>query len=323
MRPPATDALLARLAALLLGVALTACAKDKEPVQPEPTAAAHPASSPSASPSSSSGPGSATSAAAEPPAIDASFLSAIGPEAGLTAREDDELASVLTRLSAPCPSEAVSVAQCIAEHRACPDCDRAARYLATGVHQGWPAQYVYTAFRARFDPKARVDLPVDGSPARGPATAAVTIIEFGSYLCSHCAAEAPKLEALQRAHPKDVRLVFKPIWSERNVPQVEATRAALAAAAQGKFWEMHAVLFANQPKFDPESIDGYAKSVGVDPKKLRADMASAEVAERMKKDLAAATAAQVDSLPSIWINGHPYLSFENLEARVGFELAQK
>jgi hypothetical protein len=309
-----------RLGALLVGIALSACTKDKEPVQAEPPATAHPTASVSAATSTST---PTPPVATESPALDASFLSSISPEAGLTARENDELASILTRLSAPCPSEAVSVAQCIAEHRACPACDRAARYLAMGVHQGWPPPYVYRAFRARFDPKEKPELPVDGSPTKGPATAGVTIVEFGSYMCSHCAAEAPKLDAVQQAHPKDVRLVFKPIWAAQNAAQVAATRAALAAAAQGKFWEMHATLFANQPKFDPESIDSYAKTVGLDAKKFHAAMASDAVSDRMNKDLALASAANVDALPSIWVNGHPYLSFENLEERIAFELREK
>jgi thiol-disulfide isomerase/thioredoxin len=298
------------LATLALGIALAGCSKDKEPVQAEPPPAPSPASSPSIVPAS-------------PPPIDTSFLSSLASGIGLTPREENDLATILTRLDAPCASEAVSIAQCLAEHRACPDCDRAARYLANGVHQGWPAEYARMAFRGRFDPKETKDLPVDGSPAKGPAGAAVTIVEFGSYVCPHCAAEAPKLDALQKAHPKDIRLVFKPAWSPQNVGQYRATRAALAAAAQGKFWEMHALLFANQPNFDADAIDGYAKSIGLDTNKLHAGMASPAVAEQMKKDLAAAAGAKVDSLPSIWINGHPYFSFEDLEARVAFELARK
>jgi protein-disulfide isomerase len=183
--------------------------------------------------------------------------------------------------------------------------------------------YLQRAFRARFDRTATVDLPADGSPTRGPSSAAVTIVEFGSYVCPHCAFEAPKLDALQKAHPKDVRIVFKPMWSPQDEMQVRATRAALAAAAQGKFWEMHALLFANQPRFDAESIDGYARSIGLDTNKLHADMASPAVAERMSKDIEAATTARVDVLPSIWINGHAYLTFEDLDTRLAFELAEK
>ena len=56
---------------------------------------------------------------------------------------------------------------------------------------------------------------------------------------------------------------------------------------------------------------------------MSAGIVSAAVTEQMSEDIAAATTARVDALPSIWINGHPYLSFENLEARVAFELANK
>jgi thiol-disulfide isomerase/thioredoxin len=303
----------ARGLALVLGLTtvLTACAKEKEPALDE--LAPRPTTATSAAPS----------APPPPPAIDASLLAEIGADAGLNAREDDDLASLLGRLTAPCPSEAVSVAQCVAEHRACADCGRAARYLAGGVHQGWAPQYLPLAFRARFDPKEVVSLPIDGSPVKGPATAGVTIVEFGSYVCPHCAAEAPKLDALQKAHPKDIRIVFKPSWSPQDPNQMEATRAALAAAAQGKFWEMHALLFANQPKFDVDAIDAYAKTAGVDSKKLHAAMESPAVTEQMAKDAAAAAVAKIDILPSIFINGRPYLTFENLEARIAFELAEK
>jgi protein-disulfide isomerase len=302
----------AALAALVVPVMLAACAKDKEPERTAP---------PPPSPATSAVASASATPPPPPPAVDASFLSAIAADAGLNRREDDDLASILARLDAPCASQAVSIAQCIAENRACPDCNRAARYLAIGVRQGWAPQYVYRAFQARFDPKEAVTLAVDGSPTQGPASAKVTIVEFGSYLCPHCAAEAPKLDALQKAHPKDVRLVFKPSWSPRDAMQVQATRAALAAAAQGKFWDMHALLFANQPKFDLESIDGYAKSIGLDVAKLHADMDSPAVADQMKRDLMAAAAAKVDSLPSIWINGRAYMTFESLDARIGFELA--
>jgi protein-disulfide isomerase len=311
---PRSSVALAVLASLLC-----ACTKDKEPVRAEPVPVAPAVAAPS--PSASAAPVESVEPAEV--AVDASYLAPIALDAGLTSREDGELASILARLDAPCSSQAVSIAQCVAERRACPDCARAARYLAGGVHQGWPAQYVQAAYAARFDPRqANSDLAIDGSPVLGPATAPITIIEFGSYLCPHCAAEAPKLDAIQKAHPKQIRLSFKPIWSPQNAVQMRVTRAALAAAAQGKFWEMHATLFANQPKFDDASIDGYAKSVGLDVAKLHADMASPAVEERMAKDLAAATAAKIDGIPAIWINGHPYLTFEDLESRVAFELSK-
>jgi protein-disulfide isomerase len=299
-----------RLAVIALAIALAGCSKDNEPARADPPAAA---------PVSSPPPPVAT---ATPVAPDASYLSAIGLDAGLTPREEQEVAAALAHIYAPCSSEAVSIAECVAQHRPCADCNRAARYIALGVHDGWSPEYVVAAYRARFDRSEAVELAVDGSPVRGPSSAPVTIVEFGSYVCPHCAFEAPKLDALQKAHPKDVRIVFKPMWSPQDEGQVRATRAALAAAAEGKFWEMHALLFANQPRFDADSIDGYAKSIGIDTARLHKDMASSAVDEQMQRDMAAATLARVDVLPSIWINGRAYQSFEDLDARLAFELAE-
>jgi protein-disulfide isomerase len=271
---------------------------------------------------------SATSNATLPPAPapapaeapDASYLAPVAADAGLNPREQGALAVALTDLDAPCASMPITVAECLQQGRDCAACGDAARYVAIGLHSGWPPQFVRLAYDARFDPNEAHDLPVDGSPTKGPADAPVTIVEFGSYLCPHCAAEAPKLDALLRAHPKDVRLVMKPAWSPSNPVSERVTRYAHAAAAQGRFWEMHALLFANQPKFDDASIDGYARSLKMDAGKLHVDAQSDAVTTRLMKDRAAAQAAKVDSLPSIWINGHPFLYFEDLEARVAYEI---
>jgi protein-disulfide isomerase len=303
-------------ASMILAVA---CAKSEEPAKadPAPSASAPVASVASPAPSASAAP----SASVAVPNVDAGAYLAFFPDAGFTPREANELVDLLGALDAPCPSTAVSLGTCLSEHRACDDCAVAARFVSMGVHAGWPTPYVRMAYAGRFDPKRTpIDLPADGSPAKGPATAPVVITEFGSYLCPHCAAEAPKLEALLKAHPKDLRLVFKPAWSPSNPVSERVTRAAMAAGAQGKFWEMHAALFANQPKFDDSDIEGYAKSVGVDPTKLKADMQSAATTERLAKDLAAAKTAHVDSLPSLWVNGRPLHAFEDLDARIEFEI---
>jgi protein-disulfide isomerase len=291
-------------------LALPSCEKKQEP-PPSPSAATTVA--PAATPSPSAAPAATN-------APDASALAPFLPDAGLTAREEADLAGALSRFPAPCPSLAVSVAQCLTEERACPACGLAARYVAIGVRDGWPRQAIDMAYSARFDPAGALKLPVDGSPTKGPDLAPVTIVEFGSYLCSHCAAEAPRLDALLKAHPKDVRLVFKPVWSPSSPGAVPPSRASLAAAAQGKFWEMHALLLANQPQFADADIDGYAAQLGLDVAKLHADMQGSKVAQQMARDLALERAAGFDELPAIYINGRPYQSFEELGQRVEFEI---
>jgi len=302
-----------RSSLLVLVLALTACSNDRAP---ERSSAAAPSA-----PATPSTPPPADTAAALP-AYDAGAVLTLFADAGFNAREQSDFASILAGIDAPCASVPVSIAQCIAEHRDCSDCLAAARYVAIGIHDGWPGQYIGAGLAARFDPAQIKDLPIDGSPTKGPASAPLTILEFGSYLCPHCAAEAPKLEALLAAHPKDVRLVFKPVWSPENQTSMHATRAAIAAGAQGKFWEMHALIFGNQPKAADSDLDGYAQSLGLDMARFHADIASPATTDRMKRDMALSTKAAVDTIPALWINGHALMPFEKLEERFAFELAQ-
>jgi predicted DsbA family dithiol-disulfide isomerase len=298
-----------RYAALALGLALAACSKE-----PEPTST----STPSSGPSATSTPSSAPTATAT---FDAgAALAALG-DAGLNDRERSDLASILTNLDAPCPSVAVSIAQCLAEHRPCDDCGVAARYLAAGVRDGWPPQFLGKAYGARFDPEQRKDVPIGDSPTRGPASAPITIVEFGSYTCPHCAAEAPVIDTLMAAHPKDIRLAFKPMWTPDNVNSVNATRAAFAAAAQGKFWEMHSVIFGDESKESIPDLEATARSLGLDIGRFRDDAGNGETLNRMKRDIALAQALQIDNLPSLWINGRMLQPGEKLPERIAFELA--
>jgi predicted DsbA family dithiol-disulfide isomerase len=298
-----------RYAVVALGLALAACSKEKEPDAIAPATTSAPTSTP------------APSASAAPSAIDAGAALAYLGDAGLNDRERSDLASILTNLDAPCPSVAVSIAQCIAENRACDDCGAAAHYLAVGVRDGWPAQFLGKAYGARFDPEQHKDLPIGDSPTKGPASAPITIIEFGSYTCPHCAAEAPVIDALMAAHPKDIRLVFKPMWTPDNVNSMNATRAAFAAAAQGKFWEMHSLIFADESKESTADLEATARSLGLDIGKFRDDAGSAETVNRMKRDIAAAQVARVDNLPAIWINGRMLQPGEKLPERIAFELS--
>jgi predicted DsbA family dithiol-disulfide isomerase len=289
---------------------LGACAKDKEPEPIRPSATS------SATPS-----GAASASDAMTASFDASALLPYLPDASLNDRETNDLMSVLSSLDAPCPSVPVSIAQCLTEHRACKECKTAADYLAVGVRDGWPPQFLGKAYGARFDPAQRRDIPIDGSPTKGPASAPITIVEFGSYTCPHCAAEAPILESIMAEHPKEIRLAFKPMWTEQNVSSMNATRAAIAAAAQGKFWEMHALIFSDETKESIPDLEAGARSLGLDVARFRADAGGSATLDRMKRDMAAAEAAKVDSLPSIWINGRELLPGEKLPQRLGFELS--
>src|SRR5580765_5648507 len=101
--------------------------------------------------------------------------------------------------------------------------------------------------------------------SEGPANAAVTLVEFGDFECSHCGQAYPIVKEIQKRLKGKLRLVF------RNVPlthahkhALSAAEAAEAASAQGKFWTMHDTLFEHQRTLDDRHLAGFARAIGLD-----------------------------------------------------------
>lgn len=147
------------------------------------------------------------------------------------------------------------------------------------------------------------ELP-SGGPARGPADAPVTIVEFGDFRCPHCRSVQPVLRQVLEAYPNDVRLVY----AHLPVVSPESGRAAVAAVAawrQGRFWEMHDFLFALQRQpIDEEILRGRAIQLGMDADRFRLDLRSPDSVAAVEADLAAANRLGVQATPSFFVNGH-------------------
>ena len=154
------------------------------------------------------------------------------------------------------------------------------------------------------DPERTYSLPIEGSPAKGPADAPITIVEFADYQCPFCARSEGLVEEVLKAYPTQTRFVYKHFPLTANHPQaLPAALAAAAAQRQGKFWEMHAILFANQRALSPEQIDGYARQLGLDMDRFKADMASEEVKAQVEADRRLARRAGVRGTPTVFVNG--------------------
>lgn len=154
------------------------------------------------------------------------------------------------------------------------------------------------------DPDRAYDLPLEGSPVKGPADAPLTVVEFSDYQCPFCARSEGLMKQVLAAYPTQARLVYKHFPLSAMHPQ--ALTAALAAAAaqrQGKFWEMHEILFANQRALSPEQIDGYARQIGLNMERFKADMQSPEVKEQVEADRRLARRAGVRGTPTVFVNG--------------------
>ncbi|MFT3766346.1 MAG: thioredoxin domain-containing protein [Minicystis sp.] len=221
----------------------------------------------------------------------------------LTPRERKEWAEQVSELLAPCADTPVSIAQCVKESRSCKACLPAAQFLLKQVRAGRPKKDREEAFHARFDAGKVKTLVTGGSPEIGSPDAAVTIVEWADFECPFCRAVYPVLDDLVKTYPTQVRVVFK-FYPLQSHPHGEiAARAAAAALNQGKFWEMHHLLFDNQQALEQQDLEKYAKQAGLDLGKFRADFGSKELADRIEKDKKQAEELGLDGTPFLFING--------------------
>ncbi|WP_148314402.1 DsbA family protein [Sorangium cellulosum] len=221
----------------------------------------------------------------------------------LTPRERREWAAQVSELLSPCPDTPVNIAQCVKEQRACKACLPAAQLLLKQVKDGRSKKEREDAFHMRFDANKVKTLATDGSPEMGPPDAPVTIVEWADFECPFCRLMSPLLEGLVSRFDGQVRLVFKFYPLQAHVHGEPAARAAIAAMNQGKFWEMHHLLFENQDKLEQADIERYAQRLKLDPVKFRADLVSTETKARIEKDKKQAEEVGLEGTPLIYING--------------------
>jgi protein-disulfide isomerase len=147
--------------------------------------------------------------------------------------------------------------------------------------------------------------PIDAgdAPALGPADAAVTIVEFADFECPYCASAEPTLERLLAEYGGKVRLVFKhnPLPGHKNA--LLAHRAAVAAGRQGRFWEMHDLLYASQEMLDRETLKSHARTLGLDLVAFEAFLASPESTQAVSADMSQAGKLGIKGAPAFFING--------------------
>jgi protein-disulfide isomerase len=146
-------------------------------------------------------------------------------------------------------------------------------------------------------------LPSD--PQLGSANATNTIIEFGDYECTDCAAAASQLAAVI-AQRKDTRLVWKDYPMTGHANALSAAEAARCAGDQGKFWQFHDALFAKQDSLGADLYPSIAADLKLDANAFSSCMTNGSHQSEISSDAAAGDAALIDSLPYLFINGQPY-----------------
>src|SRR5207237_7733180 len=115
------------------------------------------------------------------------------------------------------------------------------------------------------------DAPVKGADAKH---AKVTIVQFSDFQCPFCSRVEPTIDQVMKEYGKDVRVAFKQLPLPFHNNAHTAAEAALAAKAQGKFWEMHGLMFKNQQALDRPSLEKYAAQSALNDESLNADLDS-------------------------------------------------
>ena len=168
---------------------------------------------------------------------------------------------------------------------------------------------------------------------KGPAEAFVTIIEYCDFQGAGCAQVAPVLAQLQTKYSKDLRIVYRHYPLSNDDKAALATQAAEAAGLQGKFWEMHNLLFSQQKDWSGLSLDQFqewivkrAAELDLDAEKLKTDMNSAKLAAFAKDAFERNASIGMPGVPFLVVNGLPYnapVDFPNLDTMTALILLEK
>ncbi len=152
---------------------------------------------------------------------------------------------------------------------------------------------------------ATLKVPVtSGDHAQGKANAAATLVEYGDYECPHCGHAYPIVKQLQEHFGSKLRVVFRNFPLREMHPNAEsAAESAEFAAAQGKFWEMHDLLFENQEQLGGSLYLALAQELELSPRALVKALEAEEFAERVAADFSGGVRSGVNGTPTFFING--------------------
>jgi protein-disulfide isomerase len=169
-------------------------------------------------------------------------------------------------------------------------------------------------------------VPKADDPVRGPASAPVRIVEFSDFQCPFCGRVAPTLLKLKETFGDKISIVFKDFPLPNHPLAQKAAEAAQCARVQGKFWEYHDTLFANQAALEVPSLKKHAAGMGLDATKFDQCLDTGEMASIVQDDMREGHRSGVSSTPAFFVNGRMLLGaqpYEAFETVIKDELARK
>lgn len=139
---------------------------------------------------------------------------------------------------------------------------------------------------------------------RGPEHAAVTVVEFGDFECPNCKQAVAAVKLMLERFDERVRYVYRHFpLAEVHPHALLAAQAAEAAGAQGKFWEMHDLLFDNQTHLKAQHLHGYAERLGLDMARYTAEMDDEIYLQRVREHMESGRQSGARGTPAFFVNG--------------------
>ena len=156
----------------------------------------------------------------------------------------------------------------------------------------------------QWEPMLTVPVSEERDHVQGPPDAPATLVQYGDYECPYCGAAYPIIKKVQAAMGERLRFVFRNFPISTSHPHAEeAAEAAEAADSQGRFWQMHDLLYENQRHLRDEDLRAYAEQLGLDVELFEKELAEHVHAERVHEDFMGGVRSGVNGTPTFYING--------------------
>jgi protein-disulfide isomerase len=149
----------------------------------------------------------------------------------------------------------------------------------------------------------------------GKANAPITLVEYGDFQCPHCRRAHPFIKRLLKEKGSEIYFVFRNFpLSEIHPYAYSAAMAAEAAGKQGKFWQMHDLIFENQEKLNTEFLTDLAVNLSLNSEQFAKDFISKDVQKKIEKDFESGIRSGVNGTPTFFLNGSPILTYDETYA---------
>ncbi|MCG2617431.1 DsbA family protein [Terrimonas sp. NA20] len=142
---------------------------------------------------------------------------------------------------------------------------------------------------------------------QGNPGAAIELVEYGDYQCPHCGHAYPIVKQLQEALGDKLKFIFRNFPLSEIHPDARlAAVAAEAASRQGKYWEMHDIIFENQEQLKKSNLLEYARQIGLDLPRFQTDLESSDLMDIVEEDFESGVRSGVNGTPTFFVDGRKY-----------------